>query len=80
MWFYDYAPYWSVDRTLKYRLMFAWAAFVGLAGIFICGAGVSLVGLRGFAIFADRSFIVLRIRSRYQDQLRKQWRCRAMGM
>ncbi|KAJ9092193.1 hypothetical protein QFC21_006939 [Naganishia friedmannii] len=48
MWFYDYAPYWSVDRTLKYRLMFASAAFVDFAGIFICGAGsyVSVVDIK----------------------------------
>lgn len=41
MWFFDFAPYWRVDKTLKYRLMFLWALFVGAGGIFITGAGVS---------------------------------------
>jgi hypothetical protein len=46
MWFFDFAPYWRVDKTLKYRLMFAWALFVGVGGIFITGAGVSMVVAR----------------------------------
>jgi hypothetical protein len=45
MWFFDFAPYWRVDKTIKYRLMFAWAAFVFVCGIYICGAGVSHGGI-----------------------------------
>lgn len=48
MWFFDFAPYWRVDKTLKYRLMFAWALFVGVGGIFITGAGVSTAVLSGW--------------------------------
>jgi hypothetical protein len=41
MWFYDFFSLRKTDKSFKYRALFAWAAFVGFCGIFICGAGVS---------------------------------------
>jgi amino acid permease len=39
MWFYDFFSLRKTDKSFKYRALFAWAAFVGFCGIFICGAG-----------------------------------------
>lgn len=70
MWFFDFAPYWRVDKTLKYRLMFAWALFVGAGGIFITGAGVSCaVESLGMMLISGTD---VRVGSRHQDQLQQQ--------
>ena len=70
MWFFDFAPYWRVDKTLKYRLMFLWALFVGAGGIFITGAGVSGAFHLPGVVLISRTDV--RVGSRYQDQLCQQ--------
>lgn len=79
MWFFDFAPYWRVDKTLKYRLMFAWALFVGVGGIFITGAGVSTVVLSGWMCAERAGPDVWECRG-HQDLVREQRWCLAVEL
>ena len=72
MWFFDFAPHWREDKSLKYRLLFFWAAFVFLSGLYICGAGVSRSTARDIRALLTNIPLDVRLGHRHQDQLREQ--------
>lgn len=78
MWFFDFAPHWRQDKSFRYRLLFFWAGFVFLSGLFICGAGVSQsVG----SVCALLTMLLdVRLGRGYQDQLREQRRNLALEL